>query len=154
MLTDKQLETCREMDLPVLFTCFPHQITIEDDEVYQNFQMTNTIEKIVGEYGFPFLNMEGLADEIGIDPEHDYYNRTHLNLYGQQKLTEFLAQYIKTNFNIVPRAQDAEQSRAWEESADYYTRYCRYIEETPTDSEALFSETHELMRELREMKGT
>ena len=148
------LKTCREMDLPVLFTCFPHQITIEDDEVYQNFQMTNTIEKIVGEYGFPFLNMEGLADEIGIDPEHDYYNRTHLNLYGQQKLTEFLAQYIKTNFNIVPRAQDAEQSRAWEESADYYTRYCRYIEETPTDSEALFSETHELMRELREMKGT
>ena len=130
------------------------EITIEDDEVYQNFQMTNTIEKIVGEYGFPFLNMEGLADEIGIDPEHDYYNRTHLNLYGQQKLTEFLAQYIKTNFNIVPRVQDAEQSRAWEESADYYTRYCRYIEETPTDSEALFSETHELMRELREMKGT
>lgn len=148
------LEICRERDLPVLFANFPHQITVEDDEVYQNFQMTNMIGKIIGEYGFPFLNMEELADEIGIDPERDYYNRTHLNLYGQQKLTKFFSQYIKTNFNIVPRTQDAEQRRAWEESADYYIRYCRYIEETPTDSEALFSETYELMKELREMKST
>ena len=41
---------------------------------------------------------------------------------------------------------------AWEESSDYYTRYCRYIEETPADQDALFSETDDLMRELREMK--
>ena len=61
------LDFCREKDVPVLFTCFPHQITTEDDEVYQNFKMTNTIWKIVDEYGFPFLNMETLSDEIGID---------------------------------------------------------------------------------------
>ncbi len=147
------LDYCREKKLPVLFTCFPHQITIEDDEVYQDFMMANTIEKIVGEYGFPFLNMEYLSDEIGINPEQDYYNRTHLNLYGQQKLTEFLARYIREDVGIVPRAQDAEQARAWEESSDYYTRYCRYIEETPTDPDALFSETYELMKELRETNG-
>ena len=146
------LDFCREKDVPVLFTCFPHQITTEDDEVYQNFKMTNTIWKIVDEYGFPFLNMETLSDEIGIDPEHDYYNRTHLNLYGQQKLTEYLARYIREELGLVPREQDAEQTRAWEESSDYYTRYCRYIEEAPTDSEALFSETYDLMRELRKMK--
>ena len=146
------LDFCREKDLPVLFTCFPHQITTEDDEVYQNFKMTNTIGKIVDEYGFPFLNMETLSDEIGIDPEHDYYNRTHLNLYGQQKLTEYLARYIREELGLVPWEQDAEQTRAWEESSDYYTRYCRYIEEAPTDSEALFSETYDLMRELRKMK--
>ena len=148
------LDFCREKDLPVLFACFPHQVTIEDDEVYQNFQMTNTIEKIVGEYGFPFLNMETLSDEIGIDPEQDYYNRTHLNLYGQQKLTEYLAHYLITEFDLVPGIQDAEQTRAWKESSDFYERYCRYIEEMPTDSEALFSETYELMKELREMKDT
>ena len=146
------LEYCREKDVPVLFTCFPHQITIEDDEVYRDFKRTNTIGKIIGEYGFPFLNMETLSDEIGIDPERDYYNRTHLNLYGQQKLTEYLARYIREELGLVPREQDAEQTRAWEESSDYYTRYCRYIEETPTDSEALFSETYDLMRELRKMK--
>ena len=147
------LDFCREKDLPVLFTCLPHQITTEDDEVYQNFKMTNTIGKIVDEYGFPFLNMETLSDEIGIDPEHDYYNRTHLNLYGQQKLTEYLARYIGEEVGLVPRVQNEEQIRAWEESSDYYTRYCRYIEETPADPDALFSETDELMRELREMNG-
>ena len=145
------LETCREQNLPVLFTCFPHQITTEDDEVYRDFKRTNTIGKIVEEYGFPFLNMETLSDEIGIDPERDYYNRTHLNLYGQQKLTEYLARYIGEEVGLVPRVQNAEQTRAWEESSDYYTRYCRYIEETPADPDALFSETDELMRALRGM---
>ena len=147
------LETCREQNLPVLFTCFPHQITTEDDEVYRDFKRTNTIGKIVEEYGFPFLNMETLSDEIGIDPERDYYNRTHLNLYGQQKLTEYLARYIGEEVGLVPGAQNEEQIRAWEESSDYYTRYCRYIEETPADPDALFSETDGLMRELREMNG-
>ena len=145
------LDYCREKDVPVLFTCFPHQITIEDDEVYRDFKRTNTIGKIIGEYGFPFLNMETLSDEIGIDPERDYYNRTHLNLYGQKKLTEYLARYIREELGLVPREQDAEQTRAWEESSDYYTRYCRYIEETPADQDALFSETDELMRALRGM---
>ena len=106
------LDFCREKDLPVLFTCFPHQINTEDDEVYRDFRRSNTIGKIIGEYGFPFLNMETLSDEIGIDPEHDYYNRTHLNLYGQQKLTEYLARYIREELGLVPREQDAEQTRA------------------------------------------
>ena len=147
------LDFCREKELNVLFVRFPHQVPVDDDEVYNCFRMTNTAERIVQEYGFPFLNCERIADEIGIDPQTDFYNVYHLNIYGQRKLTEFFARYLTENYHIVPRAQSEEQQARWRESAEYYGIYTRYVEDLIEEgTKYTASETRGLINKLIKLK--
>ena len=148
------LEFCQSKNLQVLFTRFPHQIqTKGTGQLYPNFQKTNTMEKIVAEYGFPFLNMERLFDEIGLDPDKDFYNPNHLNIYGQRKLTEFLSRYLVDNFDLTPHELTESQKAAWEESAEYYERFCRYIEgRIAENTEEAIAETRSLIRALEAME--
>ena len=146
------LDFCREKDLPVLFTCFPHQVTRDDDRIYRNFQKTNTIEEIVKEYGFPYLNMERLGREIGLDPTHDYYNEGHLNIYGQQKFTEFFSQYLVEECGITPGNHTQAQKERWNESAEYYSRLIHYMENSESENTSR-GETHWLINTLEQMKS-
>lgn len=147
------LDFCREKELNVLFTRFPHQFRADDGVVYNCFKMTNRAERIIQEYGFPFLNCERILDEIGIDPQEDFYNENHLNIYGQLKLTQFFARYLTDECGVVPRAQSEKQQARWRESAEYYALYARYMEgliEEGTKYTA--SETKGLINKLIKMK--
>ena len=124
------LEYCREKDLNVLFTLFPRQIGLSDNNAaYQFYQRANRAERIIRGYGFPFLNMARLTDKMNIDPDRDYYNENHLNIYGQRKATEFLARYLVEECGVIARPQSAENAAKWETSAEYYRLYSDYAEE-------------------------
>ncbi len=123
------LQYCRDKGLNVLFTSFPHQAGVSDDNaVYDNYKRKNRAESIIRDYGFPFLNLERTADQLGIDPEHDYYNVNHLNLYGQKKVTEFFSKYLVEEFGVTPRLQNQAVEEGWKASAEYYKLYCDYVE--------------------------
>ena len=123
------LQFCRDRELNVLFTDFPHQIGISDDNmVYDNYRRKNRAERIILEHGFPFLNLERTADKIGIDPENDYYNENHLNLRGQEKLTEYFSRCLVEQFGVTPRPQSRSVQEEWETSAEYYRLYCEHVE--------------------------
>lgn len=149
------LDYCREKKLNVLFVGFPHQITVKDDWVYQNYQRTNAIENFVKNNGFPYLNMERLVDEIGIDPEHDFYNESHLNIYGQKKLTEYLSTYIIEHYKLIPKDLEQTQKSEWEASADAYSRFYQYIEkQIANGAKKEISETAELIDALESLQAS
>ena len=106
------LEFCTEEDVNVLFVRTPelHEY-VPQDSYYQAIDM-------IGEYGFPYLNMEEIADEICINDEEDFYNSTHLNIYGCEKYTKFLSEYIMENYDI-----DTEHSEAVTEEWDICASY-------------------------------
>ena len=148
------LEYCREKELNVLFTRFPHQIGFGDkDPVYWNYQITNRAERIIQEYGFPFLNLERVTDEIGLDMTKDFYNENHLNIDGQRKVTEYLSQCLISEFGVAPRPQSAENQAGWEVSTEYYRLYCDFIKQQmgKPDPRAT-GETAELIETLDAMK--
>lgn len=147
------LDYCRIKKLPVLFTCFPHQVTREDDRIYRNFQKTNTIEEIVEEYGFPYLNMELLVQKIGLDPAYDYYNEGHLNIYGQRKFTEFFSQYLVEECGVTPGNHTQAQKESWDESAEYYSRLIHYMEDSESKNSSR-GETHWLINTLEQMRDS
>ena len=147
------LEYCQAKKLPVLFTCFPHQITTEDNRIYRNFQRTNTIEEIVKEYGFPYLNLERLIQEIGLDPAHDYYNEGHLNIYGQRKFTEFFSQYLAEECGVTPGNHTQAQKDSWDESAEYYSLLMHYMEEIDAKDSSR-GETRWLVKTLEQTKAS
>lgn len=122
------LESCQEKHLNVLFTRFPHQFSKENEQSYQAFQRGNTIIQIIGEYDFPFLDLAPRMEEIGIDLNRDFYNRDHMNLYGQNKLTAWLAHELTEDLGLVPGAHEKSVEAEWQESAKYYPALCEYYD--------------------------
>ena len=100
-----------------------------------------------------YRHLERMVDEIGIDRTHDFYNDSHLNIYGQQKLTSFLSEYMIANCDLVQRELTQAQKAEWDLSAEYYDVFCRYLEERiPAGSDREITETAALIRTLDEMR--
>ena len=43
---------------------------------------------------------------MGLDFDTDLYNSTHVNIFGADKYTDFLSNYLKTNYNLPDRRED------------------------------------------------
>jgi hypothetical protein len=54
-----------------------------------------TVKAFMDDNNLEFIDMNEYLNEIGIDAEEDFYNRTHLNCYGAEKSTDFLGMYLK-----------------------------------------------------------
>lgn len=120
----KLLDYCRTLDCKVLFTHFPRRIENETD--YTEYLQRNTVEKIICDNGFDFVNLERLSDDIQIDSLNDYYDNGHLNALGQMKLTEYLGKLINKKYKIVPQRLSALNKENWEKSYTYINLFYDY----------------------------
>ncbi len=142
------LQYCKDEGLTnVVFARFPHIVI---NRTYERFERSNTIGDIVAEYGYDYLNFERDIALTGLDEEHDFYNLDHLNIYGQQKFTAFLTDYLKEHYGLAPHTLTLKQREEWETCADYYDAYCAYSEELIKNLEVLeLSEDVELIDKLK-----
>ena len=106
------LDYCKDNDVRALFTLNPIYQDKSDTKARYNY-----IERIVNEYGYEFLDTNEYYDEMGIDFTRDFYHRDHVNLYGAEKYTHFLANYIRNEYNISDRRQEEAYS-SWYEGYD------------------------------------
>ena len=103
------LEFCQSDNIEnVLFVRTPEMYNYEVDESYYE-----ALDKIQAA-GYDFLNMEELSDEIGIDVNNDFFNTTHLNIFGAEKYTAYLSEYVMENYDI-----DTEHSEDVKKEWDY-----------------------------------
>ena len=121
------LDYCKTVDTPVIFTRFPHRIS-EAKEDYLRYQRTNALGEIIRNAGFEFINLDHSMDEIGIDPERDFYNNEHLNARGMRKMTSWFGEYLMDHYHITPKVQTEKNKQAWERSAAYMDAYYDYFE--------------------------
>lgn len=56
----------------------------------------NTVQNLADKNGLVFLdfNEKGILEEIDFDPANDYMDFSHINCYGAEKLTDYLAGYL------------------------------------------------------------
>lgn len=143
------LEYCRSEGLKnVVFARFPHIVV---KRTFSRFERSNTVGDIVKEYGFDYLNFEKDYAQTGLDEEKDFYNLDHLNVYGQQKFTAFLTDYLKEHYGLSPRSQEEAQKNEWSACADYYTAYTNYTQSLMDQGETIeLSEDCELIDKLGE----
>lgn len=144
------LAFCRDNDLNVIFISVPCRIR-EDDESLDVYRRENRAGQIVEEYGFDFWNFHHCVDEIGLDPEQDFYNDAHLNYHGQIKFTEYLSRFFQEEYGVTPAALTDGQQAEWERSADYIRRFYAYLAEQPGTEEEPFSERIEILKALDAM---
>ena len=83
-----------------------------------------TVSKVIWTVsnGLTYINTLDLIDEIGIDFDTDTYNRGQgLNVFGAEKLSIFLGNYLRENSGIADHRADPEISAVWERiSRAYY----------------------------------
>ncbi len=102
------LEYCNEEDLKVLFVVCPYGITKEHQKLY------NSMEKLIAQYGLDYLNANEFYDEMGLDFARDYYDRSHVNVFGAEKYTRFLAEYIQQKYQLKDHRKESGME-SWDE---------------------------------------
>lgn len=106
------LDYLKTLDKDVLFVVHSYCISRDDQMKY------NYLEQIITENGFNFLNCNNYCSEIELDYSRDFYNENHVNIFGADKYTDFLAEYLDKNYTLPDRRSDPDYS-SW--SSDYKT---------------------------------
>ena len=62
------------------------------EDVLERQRVFNWVEDYAQDQGIPFYNLFYEIDQIGFDWEKDFMDTQHLNCYGQEKLTRYMAE--------------------------------------------------------------
>ena len=135
------LAFCQEQGLEnVLFIHAPHQDHLEEDTEKELYDAITAA-------GYDYIDLDDYADEIGIDMETDFYNRDHLNVFGNEKCTKYLADYITENYDI--NTDHSEKTdKQWEQCAEYTLNAFEVLKQRTLDNEdAAYSEFTDMTEE-------
>ena len=129
------IEHCHELGIEnVLFVRMPHKDHISEETEKQ-------FNDIITEGGYDFLNMDKLVDEIGLDDNTDFYNRDHMNVFGNEKNTVYLADYIMENYDI--NTEHSEKvDNDWKDCAEYANEAFAILKERTLENEDLYYITY------------
>lgn len=67
----------------------------------------NYVEKIARENGVPVLNMAQLEQELQLNRGTDFIDTAHTNYYGSKKVSSFMANFLKQNYDLKDRRGEA-----------------------------------------------
>ena len=79
----------------------------------------NSASAILQENNFTVLNFNTLDNFTNIDFSTDFYNSSHLNIYGSTKYTLYFSKYLKENYNL-PNHKGDNLYNLWDSE---YTRF-------------------------------
>ena len=117
---EELLDYCREEELNVLFVRFPHLIHQKN---VKRLRRSFAAAELIRSRGFECLAMDDKISDIGLNPQRDFYSPEHVNLYGQQKLTDYLSVRIAERLGNAPSRLSDSARAAWDESVRYYHAY-------------------------------
>ena len=109
------LEYCKTTECNYLFVVSPY---VEQESHKENF---NYISEIINQYGYNFLDANDFYDEMELDFETNLYNDAHVNIFGADKYTDFLTNYLKSNYDLQDRRQD-ENYQDWLDLLDDWNK--------------------------------
>ncbi|HAG69612.1 MAG TPA: hypothetical protein DCL38_06535 [Lachnospiraceae bacterium] len=113
----KILELCKRENVSLFLMKLP---SLSDNwSTYYDEQ----IRKLAEPYGISYVNFDVLSDEMGIDYSTDSPDEgSHLNTYGAEKFSVYLADYLKANYDIASHRDDERYVRVWEEKSERYEK--------------------------------
>lgn len=110
----KIIELCQTRGIEVLLVYIPY-IAPEEEQ-----RAANAAYEIAEEYNINYINFM-YEDIVNFDTDCSD-NYSHLNAAGAQKVTHYLGEYIKKNYNICNRKQD-ENFISWHDDYEEYKKY-------------------------------
>ena len=112
---DKITELCKENGVELVLMKSPSLSPIWHD------QYEEQIEAYAAEHGLLYINTLEHQDEYGLDWTTDTYDAgLHLNVYGVEKVTDYVGNILKEEYNLEDHRSDEELSLKWKEKAEAY----------------------------------
>lgn len=110
---DAIIGLCRENGAEVFFYSAPSPKNY-------NYKRHNAIQEFADEKGVPYLDLNLKTEELGIDWSQDTMDEgDHLNLYGAQKVTKYMADILVEQYELTDRRND-EKYQDWNVCAEAY----------------------------------
>lgn len=103
------IDECHARGIEVLLVTIPFAADTNEQIYLQG------IHDLAEKKGVAYLNLltvDGLLDQTA-----DFRDEGHLNVFGAQKVTEYLGRYIEENYAVPVRNEDAAYQQEW--NADY-----------------------------------
>lgn len=111
-MLQKIIELAKAENIPLVLFASPFNLSDSQQLQY------NKIAQIAEENQVPFIDFNHLYNEVGLDFQRDLRDNDHLNNEGAAKVTLYLAEYLKQNFEI-PDRRGEEGYELWEKNALY-----------------------------------
>lgn len=98
---DMLVELCKENNVELILYVAPFNALYDDDsmreDLFRRQRIFNWLEDYAADYGVRYYNLFYELEDIGLDGNTDYMDTQHLNCYGQEKLTRYMAErgYLK-----------------------------------------------------------
>ena len=130
---------CRDEQIPIVLIATP------SENRSQKAPYLNRIQEIADSFGVPFINFDLLDEQIGFTPACFYLDNLHLNTEGGRRISDYLGQWLRDNFNL-PDHRGDESYSSWEKFAqkeenDYIgmiTVLDAYLAEIERDGKSVF----------------
>ncbi len=112
---DKMTKLCKDNDIELVLvkapSIYPHW--------YDEWEVQ--MEEYAKENDLLYINFLELTDEVGIDFNVDTYDAgLHLNLSGAEKLSIYLGNILKEEYNLTDHRNDEELIKVWTDKVDFY----------------------------------
>lgn len=108
-------ELCRENNVKLLLVGTPSPSNY-------NYRRHNSIQSYAVEHSLDFLDLNLKLGEVGIDWKTDSLDKgDHLNLSGAQKVTKYLGEYLKSEYELPDHRGEASYA-AWEKDVAEYSQ--------------------------------
>ena len=107
----KTVELCREKGIEVELFLSPSCYYIADK---YKAMLTEALPDV------SFVDYSDHAEDMGLDMSVDYCGKIHLNFYGADKFSHYLARHIISDFDISDREHSVE---LWQQRTDIYNTY-------------------------------
>lgn len=108
------LDYCKEEDLQVMFLVNTYCQEKEHKKMY------NYIADVVEKYGYNFLNTNDYYKEMELDFATDYYDKAHVNIFGADKYTEFVGEYLMDHYTFEDK-REQEAYASWDEDYEVWS---------------------------------
>lgn len=106
----KMIEDCQDRGIEVLLTYLPLEAT-ESEQMEANY-----VYDIAEEYGVDYINF---LDLDLINYQTDLYDASHVNPSGARKATDYIGQYLVSNYDISDQRNNEDYS-FWHEDYEEY----------------------------------
>ena len=80
----------------------------------------NYLANLIQANGFDYINLNNYNAQMGMDAQNDYFDNAHLNTFGAEKYTKFVANYVTTNYNLADHRGDA-MYEDWEKGTEQWS---------------------------------
>lgn len=85
--------------------------------------------------GYDYLDLTAVTGEMGIDRSQDFYNDGHVNIFGAEKITIYLGDYLTSHYDLdTDHSQQVTQQ--WDHCASYNEKIFSSCKEKTLEKES------------------